>query len=703
MSFIINPILSYSFITDYPWWFYLLCLLAGAIAALGLYYKNPKNNLTSWQKKLLAALRFFAVAGICFLLLSPLIQLQTSRTEEPLVLFFQDNSLSVATTSDTTFLQNQYSTELQELDRKLNDPFDFSMLAFGQEVRQTDDYDFNDPLTNFSEIFNYIENLYANRNLGAIVIASDGRFNRGSNPLYTARKFLFPVYTVALGDTTPQKDILIRNINHNRITYLDNIFPVEILIEGKQAAGNSTNLRIFHENDTVFSQNINFSSDGYFEEIMVELKADETGVKRYTVELEEIKDEISVANNVQEFFIEVIDSRQKVLILANSPHPDVGTLKTSVERNDNFETEVSILENFKGSIDDFDVIIWHQIPSAQHKNHRLLEQAKELEKPQLFVLGSQTDIEALNALSTGLSLEPRSEETTGAQAEPNLSFPLFQLSEDLIEILTLYPPLSTPFARYNHPANANILAMQRIGNVPTNMPLIIFTEDAENKIAHISGEGLWRWRMNNFARKQHHREFDELISKIIQYLSVIEDKSFFRVHTENFVYENEPVVFEAELYNKSYELVNTPDVNLTITNEEGVDYDYVFSKTFNAYTLDAGTFPVGNYTYTATTRLGQETYTEEGLFTVAPLNLEDLNTVADHTLLFQLADNSGGKMFFPDQMDELTEDLLNRDDIKPMLFPVNEYKEIVNMRWIFFILLLFLTIEWFIRKYTGGY
>lgn len=695
--------MSFYFISDYPWWFYLLCLLAGAIAALGLYYKNPKNNLTSLQKKLLATLRFFVVTGICFLLLSPLIQLQTSRTEEPLVLLFQDNSKSVATTSDTSFLQNQYINELKEFAKELDDPFNFSMMAFGQYVRESNEFDYTDPLTNFSQIFRHVDNLYSNRNLGAVIIASDGRFNRGSNPLYNNRQFLFPVYTVAMGDTTPQKDILIREVNHNRITYLNNMFPVEILVEGKQAEGASANLRIIHENQTVFNQNINFTSAGYFEEVMVELQANETGLKRYRVELETIGDEISVANNTREFFIEVIDSRQKVLILANSPHPDVGTLKTSVESNNNFETEVSLLNNYTGGLDDFDVIIWHQIPSSRFRNHRLLEQAKDLEKPQLFVLGPQTDIAAFNALSAGLTLEPRSEGTTGAQAEPDLTFPLFQTSEDLIEIMPLYPPLNTLFARYSYAANSNILATQRIGNVPTNMPLIIFSGNTENKIAHITGEGLWRWRMNNFARKDRHREFDELISKIVQYLSVVEDKSFFRVNMKNFVYENEPVIFEAELYNRSYELVNTPEVDLTITNEDGVDYEYVFSKTFNAYNLDAGTFPVGNYRYTATTRLGQETYTEEGMFTVAPLNLEDLNTVADHTLLFQLADNSGGKMFFPGQWDQLRDDLLSREDIKPMLFPVNEYKDIVNMRWLFFILLLFLTIEWFVRKYTGGY
>jgi hypothetical protein len=40
------------------------------------------------------------------------------------------------------------------------------------------------------------------------------------------------------------------------------------------------------------------------------------------------------------------------------------------------------------------------------------------------------------------------------------------------------------------------------------------------------------------------------------------------------------VIFNGELYNEAYELVNTPDVKLNITDKSGKQYPFIFNKTF---------------------------------------------------------------------------------------------------------------------------
>jgi hypothetical protein len=695
--------LNLNFIFDYPWWFILLCLLAGAGASAILYYRNKTDDFSLLQKRLMAAFRFVVISLLSFFLLSPLLKMQVTQRLEPIILFFQDNSQSLLVGQDSIYIKETYSEEIQRLFSGLEEDFILYSHAFGEDVRELRDFNYQDRQTDISEIFSTIETRYTNRNIGAVVIASDGIYNRGRNPVYQSTSSFTPVYTIALGDTTPRKDLIINRLRHNRITYLNNIFPLEITVEARQAMEESSMLRVIHAGEPVFEQRISFTSDAHFETVTAELEATETGIKRYRVDIAPIEGEITLENNTQDFFIEVIDSRQKILIMAYSPHPDVGALRFAIEDNENYEVDVALFNEFDGSLEAYNLIIWHQIPNRQQRDLSLLNQAMRENMAQLFVLGPQSNITGLNRLQTGIQINLRSSGFNDSRADINENFNLFTVSPEINQLLPALPPLSTAFASYNLAPATQVFAYQRIGNVSTEYPLIAFSEVGERKTGIITGEGIWRWRLGNFAREGNHAAFNDLISRMVQYLSVVEDRSFFRVNTQNFIYENQPVIFEAELYNRSYELVNEPDIHLTITNEDGVEFDYIPGRTGNAYTLNAGVFPVGEYRYRARVEFGRETYTAEGFFTVSPLNLESINTVADHSLLYQMAQNSGGKMFFPTELDLLLEEIRNRQDIRPVLYTQHNFEDLINLRWIFFLLLALLTVEWFIRKYAGSY
>lgn len=696
--------MNINLIIDSPWWFILLCLAAGLTASLILYFRNSANHqLNLLQKRVLAITRFLVVSMISFLLLAPLLQLIVNRQQEPIVLFFQDNSQSLTTGMDQQYLEDSYNLEINEFMDDLSAEYTTGLYGFGEEVRSIDTFNFQDRSTNMADIFSALDVSYSNRNVGAVIIAGDGIFNRGQNPLYARFRDAFPVYTLALGDTIPQKDLIINRLNHNQITYLNNVFPVEITVEAREAMGESSRLTISDGENIVFEESLSFNTDSYFETFTALLEAEEVGIKRYTVEIEPIENEISIDNNTREFFIEVIDSRQQVLILAASPHPDVGAIKFAIDDNENYEAKVSLAEEFEGNLQSYNVIIWHQIPSNANIAKHLLEEASSRTIPQLFILGAKSNIRTFNQLQNGMQIDVRSEGTNDARAETNPSFTMFSVSSHISELAPMLPPLQAPFANYNLSPGTQIFAYQNISNIATDYPLITFSQIGELKTGIIAGEGIWRWRIQNFARNANHQAFDELISRFIQFLSVVEDKSFFRVDTENFLYENEPVIVEAELYNQSYELVNDPDVYLTITNEEGLEFDYVFGRTSNAYRVNAGSFPVGEYQFRAEARLGAQDYEAEGAFSVAPLDIEGINTVANHQLMYQLAANNDGKMFFPAQLDDLLNEIRTRDDIRPVMHSQKEFEDLINLRWIFLIILALLSMEWFIRKYAGTY
>ncbi|MGK0280353.1 MAG: hypothetical protein ACI9RU_003136, partial [Litorivivens sp.] len=159
-----------------------------------------------------------------------------------------------------------------------------------------------------------------------------------------------------------------------------------------------------------------------------------------------------------------------------------------------------------------------------------------------------------------------------------------------------------------------------------------------------------------------------------------------------------------ELYNPSYESINDADVELVIRSEEGTEFPYFFSRTPEAYRLDVGSLPAGNYTYEAFLNRKGERMSDSGSFGVKPFALEGARLRADHQTLNLISVNSGGELFYPENVSELIQRLNEgQGELKPVSYSNEIFSSILNFRWIFFILLILLSAEWFIRKYLGRY
>lgn len=207
--------------------------------------------------------------------------------------------------------------------------------------------------------------------------------------------------------------------------------------------------------------------------------------------------------------------------------------------------------------------------------------------------------------------------------------------------------------------------------------------------------------MQNYLMNQSHEQADEIIGKSIRYLVSTADKSLFRVNHDNVFNHGQEIHIEAELYNESYQLINASEVQITIKNKEGKDFKYVFSKTANAYFLNAGVLPEGDYSYRATTELSGRKHSAQGSFVVSETNLESLNLVADHTLLNTMSQKTGGEMVYAKDMDRIVEMVKANDYIKPIIRTETTNKRLIENIWYWLAVVLVLSGEWFLRKYWG--
>ncbi len=187
------------------------------------------------------------------------------------------------------------------------------------------------------------------------------------------------------------------------------------------------------------------------------------------------------------------------------------------------------------------------------------------------------------------------------------------------------------------------------------------------------------------------------------YTSTKEDKRKFRVNTPQNIYnENEDISFIAELYNNNYELINDPDVVITISNQDEEEYTYTFSKNDFSYVLNAGKLPTGRYIYNATTNFNGQVYKANGRFNIRAIQFELYDLQARHNVLYSLSERNNGKMFYAEQMSELSSEILSNDSMKPIIYQSTLTTPLLDYKWIFALLALFLAAEWMLRRYNGA-
>ena len=657
-------------LTDYPWYYVLLCLLAGAVYAAVLYFvgRNPFGRSWRW---VLAALRCLMVSAIAFLLLAPMSRQQVDERQKPHVVLAQDVSGSVVQSADSAFTLAGLVDELKEHCR-------VSYVEFG---------------TDGSTDIGAVLDRYCGDDVAALVLASDGLHNRGANPTTVAERLAFPVHCVALGDTTPQRDAWLANLRCNRIAMTGASFPVEFTVGASLLHGQASRLTIRDDDGRqLFSQEVVYVDDDFSASVSVTLPATASsqggGLRRYTAMLTPVEGEMSTANNTLTFYVDVIDSRRKVALVANAPHPDLAALKQAIENNPNYAATVVMAADaergkWKPS-DSVSLVVLHNLPS---RNHPSVAYADGL--PTLYIIGLQTDLSRFNALHSGMEISAKAQRRNEVTALHRPAFSLFTLDEGDVNAIEALPPLAAPFGEARLTADVQTLFAARLGNnIDSRQPLVAATAQGVRR-AWIWGEGVWHWRLADWQAHESHGHVNRLVSQLVSFTAMQTDRNRLQVESERSYAEGEPVTLRAVLYNENYEAVNNSEVSLTL---EGVTY--AFRRDAGGYSLTLPLLPEGLYRYKATA----DGHTAEGSFAVEALNLEQQRLGADHSLLATVAALTGGKVYSPYDLRRLTSDLTA---LKPTIYTHTRYAEFLRLPLVLALLILLLAAEWLLRKYHG--
>ncbi len=536
------------------------------------------------------------------------------------------------------------------------------------------------------------------------MVVSDGIYNNGLSPLYLPLRV--PVYTLGVGDTTERADLVLKQIDYNRIVYQGNKFPLRAEVGVVGLPNTEVVVTVLQQGKILKQERKNTGTKSLID-FDFQLDAAAQGTQRLEVRVESVPKETNLKNNRASAFVEVVEGKKKILMIARSPHPDIKALREVVEKNSNYEfivhipglmeADPSLLQPGK-----VDLIIAHQSPDTDNRTTSILSSFLKAKASALIIIGGKTILKMLPTVGIPLTFETNTQRDE-VQAVVNPGYHDLGFSDDLNTNISRFPPVQVPFGKFTFPVTAKAVLNQRIGSVVTERPLLYTMEEDRQKVAVLMGEGIWKWRLSEFQETEKTNSFDELFSKLLQYLSTQDDRRKFRSFPLQHEFTSDgPVVLESQVYNDLFEPIYGNTIDIELRDEQGkvTTYRYVTGPGNTRYRI--GGLKEGVYRYKASTDLKGKKEEVRGEFLITEQNQEQQNLTADFGLLRTLADNTGGQFYKLADAKKLAADL-SKTDAKSRIHSDETFNPLINLKWVFFVLLALVSLEWFVRKYMGSY
>lgn len=668
----------------------IVLLILSAIVAFGLafYQYLYKARNRSKVYLFLALLRFITLFAIFVLLINPVISrknYQDVKTPLPVIV---DNSQSVKELRQDS-LARILAKKIGE-NSALKDKYDVQLYTFDAGFNADGKLDFKGKQTHIDQVAQNLKQFYRNQQY-PVVLLTDGNQTIGNDYVYSFQQNT-TVYPLVLGDTTTFLDLKINQLNVNKYAFLKNKFPVEVFLQYNGNKNVNAVFSIQQGNGTVYKQQVNFSPGKKAQVVSVLLNADKVGVQKFKAVITSAEKEKNQYNNVKNFAVEVMDQRSEIALVSAVSHPDLGAIKRAVEANQ--QRKVTIVNpNEISDLKDYNVLILYQ-PNVEFK--KLLDLNKNVQLNSWVITGMNTDFNLLNQYQSQIQFRMGGQKEDYA-ADFNTQFNLFALENIGFES---FPPLQHPFGTITVTGNANTLLQARIRNIKSESPLFVFTENGVKRNAYLFGENIWKWRVESHLKTKSFEQFDIFMDKTVQFLASNALKKSLVVTHESFYNSGETIEITGQYFNKNYEFDENAQLTIQLKNKNtNAVKNYDFLKGNNEYKVNLDGLEAGQYSFVVKENSSKTSYA--GTFEVLDFEIEKQFVNPDTARLNQLAANTNGKVFYPDQADALIRMLLENPEYIPVEKAVITKSPLIDWKGLLILLGLTLALEWFIRKYNG--
>ncbi len=700
----------------------LVLLLAAllSIAFSFFVYRRTIPPVPGRIRFLLAALRSVGLFFLFLLIAEPLISLLSRTDEPPQVLVLVDNSRSMTITDKTGVRTEEVRSLLASAEiRRLSEIGDVRFASFDSRTRifsafSYDSLTFNGDGTDLTYALRQVRNEARRSNIRSVVIISDGNNTSGSSPLFEAGDLGIPLFAVTVGDTSEQRDLLVRTVLTNTLTYAGTRVPVNVTIKSTGYGGQRVEVALRDSSKIIDRQFLTLESGEREYPVGLSFVPEKPGVHRHRVTVSGLPDELTDRNNRATFFTKVMKSRMKIAILTGGPSADLAFFRRTLEHDPNVEITILTEQQngdirpspFNGQIlKDRDCLVLLGIPRAgtSPANLRIITEAVNNGLPVFFLTGRLVDLQLLAQLEPVLPVTVR--QRLASEVQCFLQIPESQKRHVILrssvsgdDLWSSMPPLFQLQHDVRAKPEAQILAVARIQNITTNFPAITARSTAGRKSLAVMSYGLWRWKLLSDGRHSH--VLDEFISNSIRWLTTRDDDRKIRVTPAlDFFSSRDPIEFIGQIYDDSFQPVDNAQITLSVQSGDRREELELSTLGNGQYAGRWDHLPAGDYSYTASVqREGATLGRDAGSFSVGDVDVEFLETSANPLVLRQLAALTGGVHIEPGQLNRLPDAIRSTPGFHSREIVRSSEIELWNAQWSMAFLLALFALEWFLRK-----
>jgi hypothetical protein len=665
----------------------IILIALAFLASFGLSYIQYiyKAKTKRTYVYVLAFFRFISVFLIFLLLINPVFKIKSLQTEKIVLPILLDNTQSIPYL-DSTFINTDWISYFKN-HIELNNKFETAIYPFDKQLQASKTLNFTGSQTNIAQAAQDLVNLYRNT-YQPIILVTDGNQTQGPDYLYAFNPNA-KIFPVIVGDTTLVYDVQLIQANANKYVYINNLFPIEVIAHAQTDKNTKVTLQVSTDGQNVYKKLFELTPEKNIINDILYLKANRVGVKKYTISVSGDQNEKNTQNNIKILAVDVIDQKTEIAIISSFVHPDLGALKRAIQANEH--RKVTILKpNEIADLDAYDLVLLYQ-PTAHFT--KIFQQIKEKNKNYWIVGGLNTDYSWLN------------------QNQTDFNFKLFNQKEQYVGILdnnfSIFEVPHLPFTNLPYldfftgsieskTKQTQLLNLQTKG-IKTDMPMVSFIDNNQQKKVYWFGENLWKWRIETLSDNTN---FDQLIDKIIQYLAIKKTKDNLVVQIEPIYNQSDNIIITAQFFNKNLEYDTHAILQAQLTNMETKQIKmYDWSKRTNELFLNLSGLQPGKYELKVTETRSKKT--KEMVFEVLPFNAEIQVMQANTQSLKLLATQSNGAYFYLKNIDLAIEKILNDPEYTPVQKEIVTNKKLINWPWALFLVVICLSVEWFLRKYNG--
>jgi uncharacterized membrane protein len=731
----------------WPRWI-LVALIVASSAALGwrIYSRLPQavSTMRTWRAGVIWLLQSALMAVVLLLLWQPAISVAELKPQQNIIAVLMDDSRSMSIADEgaprqvravealdggvLSELRKKFQVRLYRLDRGLSAAPDFKQLQASA------------PVTHIGDGLRQLSDETADLPIGAVVLLSDGGENSGGldrEAISALRNRRIPVHTVGFGQEQSAHDVEINDASVVPRSLPDSRLAAAVNFHQRGYAGRKAMLRVREDSKVLAAREITLGGDGTVQTESVSFSAGAAGAKALQFSIDLLDGEDNRLNNAVTRLVKVESDERRVLYVEGEPRWEFKFLRRA-EDDDRIVKVVSMLRTTENKLYWQG---WQGIETQQTMASGFPATAEALFKYHAIILGSveasyftagQQDLikQFVDRRGGGLLMlgggryalteggwaasplaeifpvtlptakgtfqrEPATAELTPAGADSMIT----RLAEDSAQNADRWKKL--PYMmNYQDPGKVKLGAATLLNMSINNrkMPLLITQNYGRGRTAVLATGGTWRWQMSMPVEDQSHESFWR---QLLRWMVTDTPGQIISSVPSQMLFDDGRVQISADVRGKDY--VPAPDarVEAHILGPDGIAAQVEMvpdPNTPGVFRADWNAEKPGSYMAEITAKRGEEELGRDVLnFQRMDGVAENFHTEQNRTLLEQLAQQTGGRYWRPQELSRLP----NEISYSEAGITIRDTKELWNMPALFLLILLLRSSEWLLRRKWG--